>query len=201
MLQEEILYKNWETFRTQLEKLSERTPNIAHFIEQLEELELPTTPASTRLDYVCAYPGGLVEHSLRVLTYVAKLRKVYGLEKDISATSAILVSLLHDVGKVGYNNKPYYLPQEDEWKKTKLGQMYEINQKLAFIPVSQLSLKLLTQNSFMLDLDEWYAISNVRDNTKDQYFSKYEPKLSILLNQAITMACLDGKSKREASVI
>jgi hypothetical protein len=35
----------------------------------------------------------------------------------------------------------------------------------------------------------------------EQYLAKTEPKLSILLNQAITIACLDGKSKKEATVI
>jgi hypothetical protein len=201
MSQEEIIYKNWTTFRTQLEKINEKTPNLTHFLDQLEELELPTTPASTKFDLVCAYPGGLVEHSLRVLSYVAKLRKVYGFEKEISGPSAVLVSLLHDIGKTGHNGKPYYLAQDDDWKKNKLGQMYEINQKLAFMPVSQLSLKLLTQHSFTLDIDEWYAIYNVRETTKEQYLAKTEPKLSILLNQAITIACLDGKSKKEAMVI
>lgn len=201
MSQEEIISKNWEVFKTQIQKLDTKTPKIKNFIDALEEADMPIAPASTRTDLVCSYPGGLVEHSLRVLSYFAKLRKVFNLEKEITAASAITLSLLHDVGKLGEGSKAYYLPQEDEWKRNKLGQNYEINPKLVFMPVSQLSLRWLTFYSINLDLEEWYSISNVRETSKEQYTTKNEPKISVILNQAITMACIDGKMKKEASLI
>lgn len=201
MTQEEIILKNWDTYVSQLSKLTDKNSNINVFTQQINELDIITTPASTKTDLVCAYPGGLVEHSLRVLSYVAKLRKVYAVEKEITSSSAILVSLLHDIGKLGEGTKPYYLDKVDEWKKSKLGQMYEINPKIAHVPVPQLSLKFLMDNSFSLDIEEWYAISNVRSDPREQYVQKNEPKLSVILNQAITWACLEGKGKTEASVI
>ena len=202
MEQEEIIIKNLDMYKKYLQKLGNKTSetNLKNFIEAIEE-DIMVTPASTRYDLVCSYPGGLLEHSLRVFSYFLKLRKISSLDKEISPETAIVLSLLHDIGKLGEGNKAYYLDQKDDWKRNKLGQNYEINDKIGFVPVSQLSLRWLTNYSFKLDLEEWYAISNVRDSNKEQFPGKNEPKLATLLNQAIVLACMEGKNKKETSLI
>jgi hypothetical protein len=52
MSQEEIIYKNWTTFRTQLEKINEKTPNLTHFLDQLETA---TTSQNTKATVCCRY--------------------------------------------------------------------------------------------------------------------------------------------------
>ena len=93
--QQKILIKNWETFKIQINKLTDKSDRLGIFLDAIEE-EAMIAPASTRTDLVCSYVGGLIEHSLRVLSIAARLRKVYGYEKEITPGSLILVSLLHD---------------------------------------------------------------------------------------------------------
>jgi hypothetical protein len=199
--QEKAIIKNWENLKSQVLKLTNKTTNLEQFLDKVQD-EMMTAPASTRLDLVCSYAGGLVEHSLRVFVYMAKLRKIYDLEKVIPVESVILCALLHDLGKIGDELKNYYLDQKDDWKKNKFNQNYEINEIFAAIPVSQLTLRWLSKYSFNLDNDEWYAISSVRDPHKDESVPvKNEPLLAVILQQAVKMACIKGKNKKEVSIV
>ncbi len=93
-------------------------------LKWIENSDFFTAPASTK--YHEAYEGGLCEHSIRVFNELARLVKVYP-EVKVSAETALIVSLLHDLCKVGcykteLRNKkengvwiqvPFYTFQED----------------------------------------------------------------------------------------
>lgn len=90
----------------------------------IENSDFFTAPASTK--HHEAYRGGLCEHSVRVFDELVRLLKVYP-EVKVSAETAAIVSLLHDLCKVGVyktelrNKKengtwiqvPFYIHQED----------------------------------------------------------------------------------------
>lgn len=92
--------------------------------EWLKSTDFETAPASTR--FHGAYAGGLIDHSVNVMTELFRLLKAYP-EIKVTAETAVIVSLLHDVCKVGcykqelrntkVNNvwvqKPVYVFQED----------------------------------------------------------------------------------------
>lgn len=63
----------------------------------IDQTDFYTAPASTK--YHGAYEGGLVEHSLNVYNQLKKLCEFYGC--DASAESIAIVSLFHDVCKIG----------------------------------------------------------------------------------------------------
>lgn len=67
-------------------------------LKWIENSDFFIAPASTRYHEV--YEGGLCEHSVRVFNELARLVKVYP-EVKVSAETAIIVSLLHDLCKVG----------------------------------------------------------------------------------------------------
>lgn len=73
-------------------------PGSDTFLEWLEEYDFFTAPASTR--FHGAYAGGLVEHSVNVWEELVRLLKAYP-EVKVSAETAAIISLLHDVCKVG----------------------------------------------------------------------------------------------------
>ena len=199
--QEQDLIKNWQTFRNQASKLTDKSEKLNIFLDAIES-EMMIAPASTRTDLVCSYAGGLVEHSLRVLSHAAKLRKVYGLDKELTPNSLILVALFHDLGKIGDETKAYYMDQVDEWRRNKLGQNYEICDKFTHMPVSQLSLRWLATYGFKLQLDEWYSIASIRDSGRDDSTPvKGEPMLAVILQQAVRVSCMQGKNKKEITVI
>ena len=67
-------------------------------LDWLEESDFFTAPASTR--FHGNYEGGLCEHSVNVWEELVRLLKAYP-EVRVTAETAAIVSLLHDVCKIG----------------------------------------------------------------------------------------------------
>ena len=198
MNQEQVIIKNFELFKAQTAKLGAKAGNLSTFLDQNAE-RVMLAPASTKRDYTCCHPGGLVEHSLRVLQNAAKLRQAYNLMDTVSTQSVILTSLYHDIGKVGTEAKEYYVDNNSDWHRDKLGVYYNVADRFQHIPVSQLSLYTLSQNNVDIDIDEWYAMSMVGSKgQKEDLPVQGEPWISIVLSQAIKAACVQGKGKEKA---
>lgn len=99
-------------------------PGAKALLEWITGSDFFTAPASTR--FHGDYEGGLVEHSIHVWEELVRLLKAYP-EIKVSAESAAIVSLLHDLCKIGcykvelrntkVNNvwvkKPVYVFDED----------------------------------------------------------------------------------------
>ena len=202
MNQEQIFIKNFELFKAQTAKLGSKAGNLIQFLDENAE-RVMLAPASTRKEFTCCYPGGLVEHSLRVLQNAAKLRQVYGQVESIETNSLILTSLYHDIGKVGTDNKEYYVDNNSDWHRDKLGILYNVADRFQHISVSQLSLLRLTQNKVDIDIDEWYSISvignkNIKDDVPN---TAGEPWLSVILSQSVKAACIQGGGRVKVSPI
>ena len=199
------LETNFQAFKSQARKIGANrfTEVFNSWLDGEDTKSLVLAPASTRLDLVCAYPGGLVEHSLRVLMNMAKLRTAFGLQDTVPTKSLVLVSLFHDLGKAGTESKDFYIDNDSQWHRDKLGQMYNINEQLHHWTPSQLSLFRLAQLGVQLDKDEWYSISTIgMPKTRgDDVPTNGEPMLSVLLQQAVKLACIQGKGKKSATVI
>jgi hypothetical protein len=198
MNQEQVIVKNFELFKAQVSKLSSKGGTILNYVDNNAE-RIMLAPASTKRDYTCCHPGGLVEHSLRVLQNAAKLRQVYNLTDSIATQSVILCSLFHDIGKIGTQSKEYYVDNTSDWHRDKLGVYYNIADRFQHVPVSQLSLFTLSQNKVEIDIDEWYAMSVVGNKaTREDLPTQGEPWISVILSQAIKSACVQGKGKEKA---
>ena len=99
-------------------------PGADKLLEWLDTTDFYTAPASTR--FHGDYEGGLVEHSIHVWEELVRILKAYP-EVKVSAETAAIVSLLHDLCKIGcykvelrntkVNNtwvkKPVYVFNED----------------------------------------------------------------------------------------
>lgn len=199
---EQIVIKNFELFKAQTAKLGSKAGTLCQFLDDNAE-RVMLAPASTRKDFTCCYPGGLVEHSLRVLQNAAKLRQVYAQTESVETNSLILTSLYHDIGKVGTDTKEYYVDNTSDWHRDKLGIMYNVAERFQHVPVAQLSLYRLSQNRVEIDIDEWYSISvignkNIKDDVPN---TAGEPWLSIILSQAVKAACVQGGGRAKVSPI
>ena len=216
MKTEEVLVANWEKFKSKATLASSPTQRnqLGLLIEHLEDGDGHglMLPASTRHEFMGCYPGGLVEHSLRVLGYMGKLITAYSATKTINPASAVFVSLFHDIGKAGtlsYANDskgewvPYYVDEKSDWHRTKLGQMYQVNPDLGHMHPSQLSLHLLTSHGVELSLDEWSAIASLKADKyqDDSVPSQNESMLSVCLKQAVKVASMETKNKTSVSLI
>lgn len=101
-----------------------KRPGSEDLLHFLETSDFFAAPASTR--FHGNYEGGLCEHSVNVWEELVRLKKAYP-EVKISAESAAIVSLLHDLCKIGcyktelrnkkengvWRSVPTYVFQED----------------------------------------------------------------------------------------
>jgi hypothetical protein len=106
-LDDETIQRNFDKYRIFFTGLGARSEACLTMIDALGE-RLATCPASSKVSYHNAFPGGLIDHSLRVLSTASKLCKTfnYNLPKE----SLVIACLFHDIGKVGDDVDDFYLP-------------------------------------------------------------------------------------------
>lgn len=157
----EQILENYNKFRSYCEKLGERSESILKLVDSLDE-QLALCPASGKTSFHRAIPGGLVEHSLRVLNNAVKLTKEFGWSGTFSKESLIIAALFHDIGKVGMPTEdgwvPYYIQQESEWHREKLGEMYKHNENMSYMTTQQRSVFIMQYFGVKLSYDEYLAI-------------------------------------------
>ncbi|TXH11432.1 MAG: hypothetical protein E6R04_02280 [Spirochaetes bacterium] len=156
------------------------------------------SPSSTRTEFHGAFPGGLVEHSLKVLKNLSVLSTSF--EAKLPIEEMVVVSLFHDIGKIGDGTNEYYLPKNSSWHADR-GIFFEVNPVLSSWKVSQLSLFHLQREGVVLNKDEYMAISSFDQGVRAAEMpSVGEPSLSVLLRQAIGLACYQGKNKTKITL-
>lgn len=79
-----------------------------------------------------AEPYGLLQHSLNVLDYARKLNESWG--RICGDDSIILVSLLHDLGKMGDHGKPNYVENILKSGKVSAAEPFKTNKDLKYLP-------------------------------------------------------------------
>ena len=156
----EEITANFDKFRSLCEKLGDRSETVLAMVDKLGE-QLALCPASSRKDYHNCMPGGLVDHSLRVLTNSMKLVKSFGW--NVPKDSLIISCLFHDIGKVGLANddgtvSDYYIPQESDWHRDKLGELYKYNKEMQYMSTPQRSVHMCQQFGVKLKTDEYLSI-------------------------------------------
>lgn len=188
--------KNWEKFcRVCKDTLGDRAANVLNMLNSLEE-RAALTPASSRIEFHNAFPGGLVDHSLRVLDHAAKLAT--SLKVSVPKDSLVIACLFHDWGKVGNMAKDLYLPETSDWHRDKLGQMYTNNHNIPFMHNAVRSLWLLAQYDIPLSEDEWLAIllNDGQYADENRGYGMKEPKLALIVHMADRWAASLEKGRR-----
>lgn len=188
----EKIKENYDKFETLCSKLGDRATNVQKLIDHLGE-RLALCPASSRVEHHSAFPGGLVDHSLRVLQNTYNLCKVYN--QTFPKESVILSCLFHDLGKVGNEDQDYYVVQSSDWHRER-GMLYEYNDKLPYMSVPHRSIYLLQQFDIKLSRDEFLAIllNDGQYVPENKSYAMREPTLSMLLHQADAFSTLWEKT-------
>lgn len=172
---------------------SDRKENILKFFESFKE-RYATCPATQKREYYSAFPGGLCFHNLHVLQWIGRFSFLMA-PNEFSNETLLLVSLFHEIGKMGTEDQEYFIPQSSDWHR-KQGMLYEINPDIGFVKIPQRSLMLLQGASIKLDKEEYMAIllhEGQNDETNRHYAHK-ENKLATILHFADSWAI---KQERE----
>ncbi len=184
----EKITENYNKFESLCEKLGGRSEPIKKMLTDLGD-RLALCPASGKIEFHSCFPGGLVDHSLRVLQNAYKLMKVYDL--DFPKESIILSCLFHDLGKVGDMTQDYYVPQSSDWHKSK-GMLYEHNSHLKYMSVPHRSIFLLQHYGVRLTHDETLAIllNDGQYVPENKAYAMREPYMSMIVHQADAFSTL-----------
>lgn len=177
----EQIKTNWETFEGLCRRLSDNRLN--KLLDELGE-RLVMCPSAPNESQPGSYPGGLIEHSLRVTSNMRVLAKA--LNMDLQPANILKVGLLHEIGKIGDFSGAYFVEQDSDWHREKLGQVYKFNDDLNKMSVSHRTLFLLQHFGVELSKDEWIAIQLAGGShfEENRFYVGHEPTLALCLQLA-----------------
>tara|TARA_B100000683_G_C12366854_1_gene505477 strand:- start:38 stop:616 length:579 start_codon:yes stop_codon:yes gene_type:complete len=177
----ENIEANWKAYEKFCRRLSD--DNLNRLLDDLGE-RIVMCPATPRTDQYNCEPGGLVKHSLDTTIMMRTLNK--SLDFDLPIASVLKVGLLHDLGKVGDLENDYFVEQDSDWHREKLGQHYKYNEDLQKMSTSHRTLYLLQHYGVKLTTDEWLAIQLAQGShfEENRFYVGDEPSLALLLQLA-----------------
>ena len=147
--------------------------------------DLITAPSSTKLDLYNAFPGGMIDHTLKTIKWAFILNKRLG-ELKLNEDSLIKVTLLYQIGKVNM-----YVMHISDWHRKK-GIMYDYKDNDVSMRVSDRSLYYIAKSGIDLTEEEYMAICNY-DKVNDNMAEFHNTPLGDLLMAANKMAILEIK--------
>jgi hypothetical protein len=198
----EQIQDNWNELIRVIETniSSPRKEKLLEFYDQYSD-RLMLMPASHKKEYHNAFPGGYVEHILRVVRCANKQYNLWeGEGADMSTFTfeeLIFSALNHDLGKMGDEENEAYISQTDNWRREKLGEDYMFNSKIPFASVPDRGLFILQSHGIQYTFNEMIAIQThdgLYDKANEKYLLGYLPEqkprtsLPFILHQADLMA-------------
>jgi hypothetical protein len=198
----EQILENWEEFLGNIETYitGDRKDQLLEFYEKYAE-RIMMMPAAHKKEYHNAFPGGYVEHVNRVVLGALKLHSVWeemGVDASTYSVEELVFSAInHDLGKMGDENNEAYIPQDDNWRREKLGEDYKFNDRLEYMSVPDRGIHMLMSNGIMMTRNEWLAIKlhdGLYDDANKSYLMSWSPEtkprtsLIHIIHQADLMA-------------
>jgi hypothetical protein len=198
----EQIQDNWNELLSYIEDYIEqpRKDKLLEFYEQYAD-RLMLMPAAHKKEYHNAFPGGYVEHVLRVIRCAIKQAELWNDEgcdmSTFTIEELVFSALNHDLGKMGSEDEESYIPQTDNWRREKLGEDYMFNTKVPFSSVPDRGLFMLQSHGISYTFNEMLAIQThdgLYDKANEKYLMSYIPEqnprtsLPFILHQADLMA-------------
>jgi hypothetical protein len=176
---EEKIEANYNKFMELIDADS-RAPQLRDMYEHFKN-ELLISPASGKTHFHNAFPGGYLDHVLRVAETALKVAGLYKtMEGDINFTKQELIfaALHHDFGKLGNPEEgPYYVEQDSDWHR-KRGELYKQNEHLQYMKAPERGLFLLQKYGIQITQNEWLAIKlsdGLYDEGSKSYLVNFAP--------------------------
>jgi hypothetical protein len=165
---------------------AERLKNM--YSESNLGLSLATAPASSKKNYHSAHSGGYIQHVMNVVHASIGVQKLYTLLRgtiDFTDEERIFSALHHDLGKLGDETGPYYVPNDSEWHIKNRGEVYKFNPKNQFWRVADRSLYNLQKYGVTTTWKEALAIrlaDGLYDESSEFYLKNYDPDKTLKTN-------------------
>lgn len=197
----EQILENLNKFYSIIDKYvtGDRKDKLIDFYKGIEET-LAMSPASTRIDHHNCFAGGYIDHVIRVIEAALVLEKVwdrFGQTKNYTTEELVFSGINHDLGKLGTNEQPMYLPNDSQWHVEKQGMVYKYNPNITHMRVSDRSLFYLQKAGIEVSENEFLAIKlhdGLYEEANKSYYMTYNKDTELrsnivfILHQADLMA-------------
>tara|TARA_R110000803_G_scaffold178951_1_gene241399 strand:- start:1732 stop:2550 length:819 start_codon:yes stop_codon:yes gene_type:complete len=204
MLSAEKIQDNWGTYLNIIKNRvgKDRSQPIIDFHMEHEE-RFMMMPASSKDWFHSAFPGGYIDHVIRVVNNALKLYSVWedagGDMSTYTEEELVFAALFHDLGKMGLpgDNQHFYEPNDSQWHIDKLGMTYKCNTEIPAMKVPERSLFILQQLGVKTSVNEFLGIKlhdGLYDDSNKFYLmsgmkeTRLRTHMPILLHQADQMA-------------
>ena len=163
--------------------LSTGRQGMKELLVHMEDKGFFTAPCSGQ--YHLAKIGGLAEHSLNVYKTACEVHFGLNLPIDSDSTDSLrIVTLIHDLGKMGHHNKPNYVPCILKSGKPS-AKPFETNKELLYVPHEIESLAIASRFIELTEEEEFAILhhNGMYGDLKYQLTGKETP-LQMLLHFA-----------------
>lgn len=201
----EQLEANYNKFIEAIKKVftGERLEKLLHMYSA-DELgnELAIAPASGKLNFHSAYPGGYIDHVMNVARNAYKLKKMFeesGGHINFTDEELFFAAFHHDLGKLGDGKEPYYLPQESEWHQKNKKEYFTHNPKLQYFDVTDRAFWLLNQYGIKYTQKEQLGIhmaDGLYNDATKKYFISYNEDFQVKTDLPYIIHWADHMSTR-----
>ena len=188
-LDSDQILKNYELHTQIIETYisGDRKEKVLKMIEDIGENYI-LAPASGKTWYHGAYTGGYVVHVNMVVKYALQQMKLFqkmGGTIDFTEEELVFSALFHDLGKLGDGSKPNYKPQENDWRRVNLQEVYVNNPELDFMLIPDRSLFVLQKYGISVNQKEWLAIKlhdGLFEESNKAYYISFNPDAKLKSN-------------------
>ena len=199
MIGAEQIKVNFEAFNVILESSfeGERLKKLKSLTEALKE-RMMFAPASSKDWFNNAFPGGYLDHILRVNKIANQLHKLYAFHNASTETytdeELNFISLFGQLGKLGDLENDYFIKNDSDWHVKNLGMVYKFNPEVPAMKIYDRTIFLLQEAGIKLSHNEYLAIraqEGLFDESNKFYFysgqkeTKFRTHLPLLIHQAI----------------
>jgi hypothetical protein len=186
MLNEKQILEQWGEFISLIEnEIAEpRKSKLIDFYNKYEERFI-LMPASMRPQYHNCFPGGYIDHVLRVVKASIDLYQVWmnsGITPNFTREETVFSALNHDLGKFGTFTQESYIPNPSEWHVKNKGEIYTFNSEIEFMSVPDRSLWILNQLGLNVSKNEYLSIKlhdGLYDDANKSYLISWGPETKL----------------------
>jgi len=164
-----------------------RKDQLVNFYKSIEQT-LVDSPASTKDAHHNCFPGGYLDHVLRVTELALVIDRVwdkFNQKKNYTLEELVFSCLNHDLGKLGTNDQPFYVPNDSEWHIKNQGAHYKYNSNMTHMRIADRSLYYLQQANIPVSENEFLTIKlhdGLYEEANKAYYITYSPDAELKTN-------------------
>lgn len=203
----EQMAENLAKFYSMIDKYisGTRKDKLLEMYKDIEET-LATSPASTKISHHNAFAGGYLDHVIRVTEAALVFEKVwdkFGQSKNYTTEELAFSALNHDLGKLGTNEQPVYIPNQSQWHRENQGLMFNYNPAITHMRIAERSLFVLQSYGIQVSENEFLAIrlhDGLYEEANKQYYITYNKDTELRSNIAYILHQADLMSSKIESL-